>query len=331
MSPLDEGVVTEAPAEVAPAEEPVPASEEQEQAPPAEGGVDSGAQKSEDEGSEEPKPEEPQLTKAQQVIALARELAEDDEETAAAFKEEFGTKVADSEKETLRQESAAQRSTKAYEGMKTSYDGRIAYVDQLGQSHAKQLGEMVGKSALDVEEDAGYASILDVGKLGQAFGKTNQLAGQAGQNYAETRLQQWVFDVVQRHPSAQKFTDEDWRAMAPAPKQDATGADIPSSAYEFIQAVLIGALNAAGKSDPEGLRQNITKEVKEELDAAGTLAKLAEMLPSGNGKGPVSRTKGKGSDAQPKSEQEAINWHATDKWSTKQLLAWRKTQAAKES
>ena len=88
------------------------------------------------------------------------------------------------------------------------------------------------------------------------------------------------------------------------------------------------AMDVASRSDPDGLREKITKEVEDKVGATDRLTKLAELLGNGTGnKGPVSRSGGERKSSQPKDEQEAINWHATGKWTNKQMRAWRQAQA----
>lgn len=312
MSPEEEeGVATaEAPAE---AQEPVPAPDEQEQADPKES-ADSGAQEPADEGSEE----QPELSRAAQVRQLIKESVADDPELAAALKEDFGAETDDAEVVQLRQQVAQYQGDSASSQLRTTYNQSMATLARTGDGAARELGNAVTKAAED-----GKDNLFDVGLAANAIKGSNQKAAGYGYVYAGGELRDVAFTAVARHPLAKHFTDDDYGRLIPT--QGANGA---ATAAEVITSIVTVAMDVANRhSDPEGLLKKVTKEVEEKLGATDRVTKLAELLGNGaSSKGSVSRKGGAGS-SQPKDEQEAIDWHATGKWTNKQMRAWRQAQA----
>ena len=307
----DEGVATaEAPAE---AEEPVPASEEQEQADTKES-VDSGAQEPVDEGSEE----QPELSRAEQVRQLIKDSVAEDPELAAALKQDYGVEADDSEVAGLRQQVASQNATTASTKLYGQYSEAMARLATAGEEEAQKIATAAAEA---IEKDS--ETPFDVAKTATAIKGSNGLASGYGYSLAGGQLKDAAYAAVGRHRLAKNFTQEDIAKLMPA--QGANGA---ATAAEVITSIITVAMDVASRSDPEGLRAAGKKEAEEESGAIERVTKLAELLGNGAGsKGPVSRSGGERKSSQPKDEQEAINWHATGKWTNKQMREWRQAQA----
>ena len=136
----------------------------------------------------------------------------------------------------------------------------------------------------------------------------------AADSAARTELAAVMMSAFESHPSAKRLTAKDREAM-----NGAAGKTV----NEQIAAYIHIYMDVAERNAPAAFTEKKTKELEDTLGIADVIESIAKVA-GGNGR---KATKAAGQPgSQPKNEQEAINWHATGKWTNAEMRAWRAKQ-----
>lgn len=135
-------------------------------------------------------------------------------------------------------------------------------------------------------------------------------AKNAADQAARIEVTSILMDAFESHPSAERITAQDRKAM-----NAAEGKPLADQLKAYVHTLL----DVAERNAPEAFTVKKTKELEDKLGIGEIIKSIADVA-VGNGR-QATQTSTKAS-AQPKDEQEARAWHASGKWENNQMRAY---------
>lgn len=239
----------------------------------------------------------PELLKTMGVAVIEEEVAPDEATTRLRAVEKRERKLqTDRDKEV-----AVAAINEVYQG--ASNQGYRAVVDI-----AQAAEELLIKQA----QDEGKPATIVQGSFAVAAGRQIEAVKNAAWDASMQRAFVIMRDIVR---DADGLSADDRKAIDAIPFSQASQS--PDTVFAQLLAPL--AASSRRKAAPGNAAPDPVKDSAE--DAATKLLKALETFQN-NGTSRVAAGAGGNTSTQPRNETEARNWHATGKWTTRQMNAW---------